>query len=194
MLDNFAAASKSGLFESGAFEQYSNCPKSLSPWEKVDGCSGVRTDLPVRWQARSVAAAGESSDSAAVCRHAVEDRNAAVTGGMRGPAERNRFQFNDNAGAQGKVSAQSIGKNGIIGPLGARQTRTFPCRVPLELRGPKPAKTLQRASVWSNNPSRNWRGTIRNPSLTLSAESEIPSFNRISVKSRATIIARIPSV
>ena len=60
-----------------------------------------------------VAAGGEPSDAAVVCRHAAEDRGAAVAGGMR--RAQNGTDFVGNDGAQGEVSAESSGKSTFSG-------------------------------------------------------------------------------
>src|SRR5208283_1277740 len=54
------------------------------------------------------AAGGEPSDAAAVCRHAAEDRGAAVAG--RIVRVQRGANFDDDAGAQEKVSAEPFGK------------------------------------------------------------------------------------
>jgi hypothetical protein len=56
---------------------------------------------------------GETSDAAVVCRHAAEDRGAAVAGGIR--RAQSRADFDDKAGAQGGVSAESSGKSTFSG-------------------------------------------------------------------------------
>jgi hypothetical protein len=53
-----------------------------------------------------VAVGRGASDAAAVRRHAGEDRGAAVAGGIR--RAQSGADFDDDAGAQGKVSAKSI--------------------------------------------------------------------------------------
>ena len=95
-------------------------------------------------QARTLllaAAGGEPSDPAAVCRHAAEDRSAAVAGGIR--RAQSGADFDDDARAQGKVSAEPFGKRaspGVACPADAKsappgaagnsvdQNRLKPCR------------------------------------------------------------------
>jgi len=60
-----------------------------------------------------VAAGRGASDAAAVCRHAAEDRGAAVAGGIR--RAQSGADFDDNAAAQGEVSVESSGKSTFSG-------------------------------------------------------------------------------
>ena len=94
-----------------------------------------------------VAAGGEPPDAAAVCRHAAEDRGAAVAGGMR-RAQR-EANFDDDAGAKGKVSAEPFGKRAARGVARPSDAKPAPSRRRWEHRGPKPAKTLPSEAIWS---------------------------------------------
>src|SRR5216683_6059169 len=78
-----------------------------------------------------VAAGGEPSDAAVVCRHAAEDRSAAVAGGIR--RAQSGADFDDDARAQGKVSAEPFGKRaspGVACPPDANQPLPAPLETP----------------------------------------------------------------
>jgi hypothetical protein len=55
----------------------------------------------------------EPSDASAVCRHAAQDRRAAVAGRIGASTERS--DFDDDARAKGKVSAKALGKGASPG-------------------------------------------------------------------------------
>jgi hypothetical protein len=107
------------------------------------GFLALSVDVGLLWarrrQMQTVAEA--ATVAAAVCRHAAEDRGAAVSGGIR--RAQSGASFDDDAGAQGKMSAEPLGKRGFPGvayspdaelaPPGAAgntvdQNRLNPCR------------------------------------------------------------------
>jgi Transposase DDE domain group 1 len=90
-----------------------------------------------------VGAGGEASDAAVVCRHAAEDRGAAIAGGTR-RAQRGA-DFNDDAGRREKRVQDDSNKR----HFGAWPSHQMRKSAPLVTRGPKSAKTLPRAAVWS---------------------------------------------
>jgi hypothetical protein len=83
----------------------------------------------------------------AVCRHAAEDRGAAVPGGIR--RAQSGADFDDDAGAAEEVSAEALGKRVISGRCVPARCETGPSRHRWKHRGPKPAKTLWSEASWS---------------------------------------------
>ncbi len=93
-----------------------------------------------------VAVGRGASDAAAVRRRAGEDRGAAVAGGIR--RAQSGADFNDNAGAQGEVSAGSSGKSifsGVACPPDAKP----PPSSAAGNQSTNTAETLQRNAVQS---------------------------------------------
>src|SRR5208282_2820117 len=101
-----------------------------------------------------VAAGRGASDTAAVCRHAAEDRGAAVAGGIR--RARRGANFDDDAGAKGKVPAEPFGKRASPGVACPSDAKPIPSRRLWKHRGPKPAKILQSETIRSIR--QNWIG------------------------------------
>ena len=74
-----------------------------------------------------VAVGRGTSDPAAVCRHAAEDRGAAVAGGIR--RAQGGANFGDDAGAQAEVSENSVGEAAVSGSyVNTRQNRSVAAR------------------------------------------------------------------
>ena len=92
-----------------------------------------------------VAVGRGASDPAVVCWHAAEDHGAAVAGWMR--QVQSGSDFDDDAGAQGEVSAEPLGKRDISGRCVPTRCETGPSPRRWKHCGPKPAKTLQRKAV-----------------------------------------------